>query len=728
MIERLPGKRLVLMGIGHTNAHIVRMWRMHAPENTSLTCISDHVVSTYSGMLPAVLAQQVPKTAMEIDLVRFCSSVQANLITDKVRTIDVDKREILFHERPPIAYDALSIGIGSTALKQNIPINSNSVVEIKPMQTFLHRLDIAIRNAERKRGKEPLRIVVVGSGVAGIEIVSCIPNYLERNTSANYSLRIVTRSAHILPDMEAGTRDRVLSTFRQRGVDITASATVTEVNEHGLVFSNGDSIAADLVIWSTGAAPPPLLAELGLKTDERGFLLTRDTLQTISSDQIFAVGDTGTIEDAETPKAGVYAVRQGPTLWENLQRSLINAPMLRYRPQHSFLKLINLGDGTAVGQWNRWSFGGRWVMKWKHTIDSGFMEKFRIRPMQDQDVEMQCRGCGCKVGSELLETALPAAGELKMEDAAEIGEQGVHRWVASTDFFSSPFSDPFLTGRIAALHSASDILASGAVPTSALSNIVLPEGAAVAQKDHLRDLLAGARKEFQSLGATIVGGHTIEGPRMEIGFTVIGKSRAESLIHKGHLKINDGLFLTKPIGIGVLLAAHMRSQCAADDYLGLIDAMLAPQAGYASIATEMGIQAGTDITGFGLAGHLLEMLTASQVSATIDLESIPCLKGAEHAINKGIASSLAPNNRLAAAKIETTPPIRQQPRFDLLFDPQTCGGLLFGVPKSQEDTFMDYAQKKQLTPPVKIGIVVSQLESKPKQHEKLLRVEPVSLS
>ena len=131
------------------------------------------------------------------------------------------------------------------------------------------------------------------------------------------------------------------------------------------------------------------------------------------------------------------------------------------------------------------------------------------------------------------------------------------------------------------------------------------------------------------MGASIVGGHTIVGPRMEVGFTVIGKPIGESLVRKENLKPGDQLFLTKPIGIGILLAAHMRSLCRAEHYETLIDAMLIRQHDLAAITIDCGIDAGTDVTGFGLAGHLLEMLETSGVSAEVRLDAIPLLPGAE---------------------------------------------------------------------------------------------------
>jgi selenide,water dikinase len=240
-----------------------------------------------------------------------------------------------------------------------------------------------------------------------------------------------------------------------------------------------------------------------------------------------------------------------------------------------------------------------------------------------------------------------------------------------------------------------------------LANVVLPPGDPDAQQRALSDLLAGARQEFTAMGASLVGGHTIVGPRMELGFTVIGKSLGRKLVRKGNLRVGDRLVLTKPIGTGVLLAAHMQSRCSAKHYQQLLDRMLERQHPWSQVTNDCDIEAGTDITGFGLAGHLLEMLQPSEVAAVIDLDAVPFLPGAVEASASGIESTLAPSNRSVDASIQASETIRKQPQYSLLFDPQTCGGLLFGVPEERLSQLIDAAEATGLPTPVTIGQVVA---------------------
>lgn len=708
-IERLCRRHVVLLGIGHTNAHVLRMWKMNALPDTDLTCISDNTIASYSGMLPAVLTGQVPPERMEIDLVRLCGASGARLITNPVVDINHETREINFSDRPSVPFDVLSIGIGSTASTDGVAIESDSFVMIKPMQSFLNRLGKAVDHAHKQRDGKELRIVVVGSGIAGVEIAFCIPGFIKSVSDRTAQIQLITRSHQILPSVEDKTRELVSQEFANRGVNVCCSSSVTHVDPSSVRLEDGTKIDADLVVWATNASRPPLLKDLGLELDERGFLATDSNLQSRTTKGIFAVGDTGTIISENLPKAGVYAVRQGPVLWENIRRSLDGVPLQKYKPQRSFMKLINLGDGRAVGQWKSFSYIGRAMMRLKERIDGQFMDKFQITDQIQEamaDEPMQCRGCGCKLGADVLDSALTTQDGVVPDDAAEIGGEQGSELLASTDFFSSPVEDAYLTGRIAALHSASDLIATGAMPTEALANVVLPEGSGRAQQRALHDFSVGARQEFEAMGASIVGGHTIIGPRMEVGFTVIGRRLSESLLQKGNLKVGDHLYLTKGIGIGVLLAAAMRSLCPARDYTGVINAMLQPQHVFSKIAVAHQVTAATDITGFGLAGHLTEMLRGSGVSAILNLESVPLLDGAAAMVAKGIESTLTPDNLVFEEAIDASHATRQLATYRLLFDPQTCGGLLLGISDETHHAFVESVVSAGLPKPHAIGIAI----------------------
>lgn len=701
--ERACRRHIVLLGVGHTNAHIVRMWAMNPLPDTDLTCISDGGVATYSGFLPAVLAGQLPPEAMEIDLVRLCAAAGARLITDPVIGLDRQRNLLLFSERPPVPYDVLSIGIGSVPQMPTAGADTPSLLTIKPMRSFIDRLTTAVESCSNQQG--PLRVVVVGGGAAGVEVTQCLPARLKSLTSADVHVTLVNRGKELMPGCAAGTWKRVQQQIESRGHTILNDCSVNRIELESVTLSNGDTLPASVVVWATGATAPALLSEFDLPKDDRGFLLTDNTLRSTIGDPIFAVGDTGTIQNEDLPKAGVYAVRQGPILWDNIQRCLDGRSLVSYEPQRSFLKLLNMGDGTAVGEWKGFSFSGRWVMQLKQRIDQKFMDMYqRLPDMMEMPDDMPCRGCGCKLGGDVLEGALGADNETTRDDAtiirADSEESLQNDILVTTDFFSAPFSDAWLTGRVAAIHAASDLYAMGATPFAAEAIVVLPEGDQRTQQQLLEDFQAGAAQEFERMGATITGGHTITGPRWEVGFSVFGRSIGTKLIRKRGLKPGDRLFLTKPLGSGILMAALMRGRCRHTDYQSMIDIMLRGNQGATRIAVNCGIMTGTDITGFGLLGHLQEMLT-HDVRAVLKLDSVPMMPGARGATEQGIASSLLPANRCYLQNVQHN----QAASVDLLLDPQTCGGLLLAVPAEKTAEFLGQFAEHDLAPPADIGEV-----------------------
>lgn len=702
--ERACRRHIVLLGIGHTNAHIVRMWAMNPLPDTDLTCISDSVVTTYSGFLPAVLAGQLPAAAMEIDLVRLCAAADARLITDPVTEVDTGRRVLQFAERPPVPYDVLSVGIGSVPQMPASGADSASLVTIKPMRSFIDRLSMAV--ARLATPSDPFQVVVAGGGAAGAEVTLCLPERLRSMTRSGLHITLINRGHELLSECTPGTSQRVRRLIEERGTTVLNNNSVTQINHSSVRLQSGRVLPADIVIWATSATAPALLSKFDLPKDDRGFLLTDDTLMSTDGSPVFAVGDTGTIKGRRVHKAGVYAVRQGPVLWKNVQRQLDGRSLIPYVPQSSFLKLLNTGDGRAIGEWRGLRFEGRWTMQLKQHIDQRFVDRYQLLP--DQMVvpnDMQCRGCGCKLGGDALEAAIGGDGRVR-DDAMVIlkgaNDSAKDAVLVTTDFFSAPFPDAWLTGRVTAIHSASDIYAMGALPFAAEAIVVLPDGDEATQQQMLRDFQAGAAQEFEGMGATISGGHTITGPRWEVGFTVFGRPAGKQLVRKHGLAPGDQLFLTKPLGSGILLAALMRGRCPHADYESMIDVLLRGNHDAALIAAQCGVVAGTDVTGFGLLGHLQEMLT-DDVRIQLNWSSIPYMPGAREAAGQGIASSLLPANRCYLRGVVSD----LTDSLDLLLDPQTCGGLLLAVPATKNTEFRRRFAARNLPEPAEVGVVLS---------------------
>ena len=473
-------------------------------------------------------------------------------------------------------------------------------------------------------------------------------------------------------------------------------------------------LAADEILWTTQAAPARWLAKAGLPLDARGFLRVDQTLRVVGRDDVFAAGDTIAFSGRELPKSGVYAVRAGPALAENIRRTLTGRSLRRFRPQREALYLISTGGRHAVGTRNGLVVEGDWVWRWKDWIDRRFMRKFNelpemtpapavaLPPLADREalkeisaIAMRCGGCGAKVGATVLSRALasiePAAradvvvGLDAPDDAALVDVGGEQLSLQTVDYFRAIVDDPYTLGKIAANHSLGDVYAMGGEPQTALAIATVPYGLESKVEADLSAMMAGANEVLREAGCALVGGHTSEGAELALGFAVNGLVPATAALRKGGLEPGDGLILTKPLGTGTLLAADMRGKAKARWVMAAIAHMIASNAEAAQILRQHGVHAATDVTGFGLIGHLIEMVRASDVDATLAIDRLPLLEGARETVARGIFSSLQPQNVRLRRAIRELATVAEHPLYPMLFDPQTSGGLLAAIPLAEAE-------------------------------------------
>jgi selenide,water dikinase len=338
----------------------------------------------------------------------------------------------------------------------------------------------------------------------------------------------------------------------------------------------------------------------------------------------------------------------------------------------------------------------------KDWIDRRFVRRFQVldrdgtvtpdfaaQPMPGGD--MLCGGCAAKVGESSLTRALerlgvssdPAVvlGLAQPDDAAAVETERGEIVAASVDSFRAFADDPYLVGRVAAVNAISDLWAKGVAPRFALAQVSVPDGqSANAQEEALYQVMAGARAGLDADGVTLVGGHTTTGPELVAGFAVWGfAASADALIRIGGAAPGDQLILTKPLGTGVILQADMRALARGAWMEAAVASMLRSNGPAARVMLALRPSAATDVTGFGLAGHLGEMLRASKASAVLDLAAIPALPGAVALLGRGIRSTAHPENARARRAMLVEPDAARRDALDLLFDPQTSGGLLIAV-------------------------------------------------
>ena len=729
-------KDLVLIGGGHAHVEVLRRFAMRPVAGARITLISSHSTSAYSGMLPGHVAGHYTDDEIHIDLRRLTLAAGARFIRAAVNGVDLADQEIQFSDRPPIAYDLVSLNPGSVPATEMVPGAAEHAIPVKPIDRFL------VRWRQLEIVGYPLTIGVVGGGGAGVEIAMALRHRLYAGPGQSspgqrtpeHRVHLFEAGPDILPAHTQKARRRVRDALTSKGITSHVGVPVAEVTSAGLTLDSGAAFTFDAVVWTTGAAAPIWLARTGLTLDDRGFVLVDRTLQSTSHQAVFAAGDIASINGNDLPKSGVHAVRQGGPLAENLRRALKSQTPRRYTPQRHFLSLIATGGKHAVASRGGLAIQGGWVWRLKDRIDRRFMERYaRIElgmgsaagstgdglpgiAAATRAAAMRCGGCGSKLGASVLEHALARLGgdaALGPEDAAILVPPPGKLLLQSIDYFPALISDPFLFGRIAANHCLGDLHAMGVAPWTALALAMVPSGLDGKMREDLFQMLAGGQAELAATGATLVGGHSLEGSELGLGFTVNGLAEAGTIRRKAGLRPGDALILTKPLGTGVLFAAEMHGVAKPRWIDNAVETMLRSAANAARVLPNHGAAAMTDVTGFGLGGHLGEMLAAAGVDAVLDPDALPVLDGARTLLERGHASSLAPRNHDRLDELLNSEDWWSGPERGVLADPQTAGGLLAGVAADQASSCVEALREGGDTHAAIIGHIQPQAGSDP---------------
>ncbi len=681
---------------------------------TATCLVVDRPIAVYSGMVPGLVAGHYPPQALEIDVVPLARAAGVRVVMAAATAVDPSGRRVELEGRPPEPYDVVSFDVGSTVAGLDVPGVRRFAVPTRPIGRFVERVEARLASAGAPS------VVVVGGGAGGVELAFA----LRRRLGPGPDVRLVHRGKRLLDGLHPRVGRRAEALAAAAGIGLELGAEVAEVDAEGVRLTDGRRVDGALVVWVTGAVSHGLFAGSGLPLDARGFLEVGPQLHVDTDDRVFAAGDCATLRDhPRTPKAGVYAVRQGPVLARNLEARLAGRPLERYQPQSDFLTLLNLGDGRALGtKWGA-SFEGPWVMRLKDRIDRAFMARFQVLdaearpgpalpPMPDMD-EVPCGGCAAKLGETALRAALsalppaPARADVVLglaspDDAAAFRTDGGELVLATVDAFRAFTDDPYLVGRVAALNAASDVLAKGGQPRHALALVTVPEGPSGGPS--LGAVLRGVRDALDPMGVALIGGHTTTGPELVVGLTVLGRA-AGPLLTLDRARPGDLLVLTKPLGTGVLLYADMRGRARGPWMQAAFAAMTRDGTAAARIAVDHGARAMTDVTGFGLAGHALSLLAASGTGAQLALDRLPALAGAVELLRAGLRSTAHAENARARRGISVPPELEDRAELELLFDPQTAGGFLVALPAERAEAALE-AWRAEGVPAVAVGRIV----------------------
>jgi len=376
-------KELVLIGGGHAHVAVLRSFGMKPLPGLRITLITRDIHTPYSGMLPGYIAGHYTYDECHIDLGPLARFAGARLYHLEVEGLDLKNRKIHVAGRPSIGYDLLSINTGSRPGMANVPGAAQYALAAKPIDIFLERWE----KLQRKilAGSGAFNLAVVGGGAGGVELaLACqyrLQLLLKRqgDDPARLNITLLTQGEEILPTHSVGVRKRFMRVFEQRNIAIRFDHKVFEVTETHVLAEGKTALPANAVIWVTSASAPSWPGAAGLAVDSAGFIRVDSQLQSISHPGLFVVGDVAALPDPR-PKSGVFAVRQGPVLSDNLRRAATGQPLTTYRPQGDFLGLISTGDRYAVASRGNLSLQGAWLWQLKNWIDQRFMRRFNQLP------------------------------------------------------------------------------------------------------------------------------------------------------------------------------------------------------------------------------------------------------------------------------------------------------------------------------------------------------------
>ena len=370
----LGRKRLLLVGAGHAHLEILRRLILEPPTEVELTVVSLGPLHHYSGMVPGYLQGTYREEEIAVRVPELVERAGGRFVAGRAVGVDPGGRRVRVETREEgareVPYDLVSFAVGSNTAGIDSPEVAGQAQRIKPLERV---------HALRQRLLDPAGdgAAVVGGGAAGVEIALAIAAVLERAGRA-HRITLLESGEEILAGYRHRFRERAREILARRGIMVRTGQRVAAVDEREVETESGVRVPSCLTVWLTGAVAWPLFQDSGLPLDDRGFLLTDDALRSVADPRIFAAGDCGTLAShPKTPKAGVYAVREAPVLWESLKAAIQGGEPPRYQPQQGFLSILNTGDGRALLDYKGIVSHSRWAWRLKDRVDRRFMARYQ---------------------------------------------------------------------------------------------------------------------------------------------------------------------------------------------------------------------------------------------------------------------------------------------------------------------------------------------------------------
>jgi len=391
--------RLVLIGGGHSHLQVIKgLNSASRPKDLEVVLIDLTSHPCYSGMVPSAVAGIYSPAEALVDLRSLAEWSGIEFVKDRVTDIDVNRKVVTTEGNRRIPFDALSIDIGSTSRGlEDVTGAKENTIPTRPISELVRRFDVATIALKENKNNPSVNVIVVGGGAAGIELsMGVMGRWKPIVGESSISVTVVNSYDQIFSEETTVNRNAILQRLEERGIGVINNAIVSQVDKESLLLESGERIGFTHCVWATGAVCHSELSssfrDHGLAVSETGWIRVNERFQSVSHPYVFAAGDCCTMElpkgGRTPPKAGVYAVRAGPVLIENLTRfvdryyndefEIYDSSYLKsYDPQQDFMKLLACGDGKALG----FRFGipiyGKWVFELKDAIDRSFLDLFK---------------------------------------------------------------------------------------------------------------------------------------------------------------------------------------------------------------------------------------------------------------------------------------------------------------------------------------------------------------
>jgi pyridine nucleotide-disulfide oxidoreductase family protein len=366
-------KRILLLGGGHAHVHVLQTQVRQPIPGADVTLVSPYARQLYSGMVPGLVAGHYRIEQCAIALPALAQAAQVRLVQSSAVAVDSSAKTVQLADGQMLAYDLLSIDTGAVMDRGGIPGAREHALYVRPIEHFVQLLDGVWELAARRA----LDVVVVGAGASGVELALAIEHRLCGRGEELARVALVTGGPEPLAAYPARVQQLALRALARRRIAVFRD-TCSAIEANAVVLGGGARLACDAPVLATGAQAPSWLRGSGLALNEAGFVITGPTLQSGSHANVFAVGDVATRVDAPHPKSGVYAVRAGPPLAENLRRLAGGGVLLPHAPQQRTLNLVSCGAKRAILSWGGLTLQGRWAWWLKDRIDRAFVARYSL--------------------------------------------------------------------------------------------------------------------------------------------------------------------------------------------------------------------------------------------------------------------------------------------------------------------------------------------------------------